>query len=269
MKLRWPVLVCLCGTLSVQAGDVAALQPAAGAVNALGCDLLTQAAGVADNALLSPYSIQAALAMTYAGAAGATREEMERVLHFGNDEDALHRSFAALQKALDDVARDTAARVARNKADGGGGDPVTLHVANRLFGQKASGEPAVLWDGVFGRDIAVTDVLGESAHPATGACLALLVGAGRVGQLGEITKALSEKSASGGGAVLATVRRAVALTADQSAKLEKALSSATGNEVTVKNVVDPSVIGGVLTQIGDEVIDGTIRSRLTQLRDAF
>ena len=115
----------------------------------------------------------------------------------------------------------------------------------------------------------VTDVLGETAHPATGACLALLVGAGRVGQLGEITKALSEKSASGGGAVLATVRSAVALTADQSAKLEKALSSATGNEVTVKNVVDPSVIGGVLTQIGDEVIDGTIRSRLTQLRDAF
>ena len=65
------------------------------------------------------------------------------------------------------------------------------------------------------------------------------------------------------------MRSAVALTADQSAKLEKALSSATGNEVTVKNVVDPSVIGGVLTQIGDEVIDGTIRSRLTQLRDAF
>jgi serpin B len=165
MKLRWPVLVCLCGTLSVQAGDVAALQPAAGAVNALGCDLLTQAAGVADNALLSPYSIQAALAMTYAGAAGATREEMERVLHFGNDEDALHRSFAALQKALDDVARDTAARVARNKADGGGGDPVTLHVANRLFGQKAYAFRPEFLDHVktvYGAPLQLADFVGDA-----------------------------------------------------------------------------------------------------------
>jgi F0F1-type ATP synthase delta subunit len=33
--------------------------------------------------------------------------------------------------------------------------------------------------------------------------------------------------------------------------------------------VDPSVLGGVVTQIGDSVIDGSVRTRLNQLRDAF
>jgi F-type H+-transporting ATPase subunit delta len=34
-------------------------------------------------------------------------------------------------------------------------------------------------------------------------------------------------------------------------------------------VVDPSVLGGVVAQIGDTVIDGTIRHRLEQLRESF
>ena len=36
-----------------------------------------------------------------------------------------------------------------------------------------------------------------------------------------------------------------------------------------QNVIDPSVLGGVVTQIGDTVIDGSVRPRLNQLRDAF
>ncbi len=137
MKVRALIVgAWLCGALSGQAGGASEMQPAVDAINALGCDLLAQTAGEGANALLSPYSIQSALAMTYAGAAGATRDEMGRVLHFGGDEDALHRSFSALQQTLDEVARDTARRVEQAKAHGGGGDPVTLHVANRLFGQK-------------------------------------------------------------------------------------------------------------------------------------
>jgi F-type H+-transporting ATPase subunit delta len=115
----------------------------------------------------------------------------------------------------------------------------------------------------------VSDILvGEASH-ATEACLAMIIGTGRIGQIGEIAQALSTKSAAGGGASLATVRSAVPLTESQLAKLSTALSDSTGGEVIVKNIIDPSVIGGVLTQIGDEVIDGTIRSRLTRLRDAF
>src|SRR4051794_4356301 len=50
--------------------------------------------------LFSPYSIQLALAMTYAGADGETHTEMQKVLHYGSDDEAVHRGFAALNKAL-------------------------------------------------------------------------------------------------------------------------------------------------------------------------
>lgn len=109
--------------------------PAAQAINALGLDLLSRGTEPRANTLLSPFSIQTALAMTFAGASGETRAEMAKVLHFAGEEAALHASFAALQKALDDAARRDAERVKQMKEYGGGGDPVTLTVANRLFGQ--------------------------------------------------------------------------------------------------------------------------------------
>ncbi|MCX6998611.1 MAG: serpin family protein [Kiritimatiellaeota bacterium] len=109
---------------------------AAQAINALGLELLAKGTVPRDNALLSPYSIQAALAMTYAGAAGATRAEMAKVLHYTGEEAGLHAAFAALQQALAEIARRTAEQAEQAKRfGGGGGDPVTLTVANRLFGQ--------------------------------------------------------------------------------------------------------------------------------------
>jgi serpin B len=110
--------------------------PAAHAVNALGLDLLAKGSGANANALLSPYSIQSALAMTFAGAAGETRTEMARVLHFPEDEKSLHQSFTDLQKSLAGVAESTAEISRKTAAMGGSIEPLTLNVANRLFGQQ-------------------------------------------------------------------------------------------------------------------------------------
>jgi len=68
---------------------------------------------------------------------------------------------------------------------------------------------------------------------------------------------------------VAEVRSAIPLTDDQKHRLGTALKQATGKDVTVKVVIDPKVLGGVVTQIGDEIIDGSVRSRLSQLRNAF
>jgi F-type H+-transporting ATPase subunit delta len=65
------------------------------------------------------------------------------------------------------------------------------------------------------------------------------------------------------------VRSAVELTSDQQQRLAAALRQSVGHEVTVKVIVDPSLLGGIVTEIGDTVIDGSVRRRLHQLRDAF
>src|SRR5262245_5425672 len=105
------------------------------AINALGIDLL-RAGGKPDaNALLSPYSIQNAMAMAYAGADGATRKEMARVLHFPDDDAGVHSGFAALQRSLDESMQQSAKTAEQWAKSGRQMDPFVLTVANRLFGQ--------------------------------------------------------------------------------------------------------------------------------------
>ena len=105
---------------------------AAKAINTLGIELLARIPSA--NGLLSPYSIQNALAMTYAGADGTTRKEMARVLHF--PEDGLDASFMALNSALSQIGENTTKSVVGSKQHGGPTEPVTLQIANRLFGQE-------------------------------------------------------------------------------------------------------------------------------------
>ena len=49
-------------------------------------------------------------------------------------------------------------------------------------------------------------------------------------------------------------------------RLAAALANATGKQVALKVVVDPTVLGGIVAVVGDTVIDGTVRSRLDQLK---
>ncbi len=124
----------LAGTFLVMNAAAADTDTAAGAINHLGLDLHRRLAKPGENLCLSPYSIQSALAMTFAGADGATRDEMEKVLHFPKG-DAIHASFAALNHGLADVAKKTTELAAQAKKYGGPGEPIALNIANRLFGQ--------------------------------------------------------------------------------------------------------------------------------------
>lgn len=115
----------------------------------------------------------------------------------------------------------------------------------------------------------VEDVLGGHASPTTIGVVSMLVASGRAADLPAIASALLADEAAGRGEEVAEVRSAVPLTDDQLARLTTALNAATGRQVTVRNIVDPAVLGGVVTQIGDSVIDGSVRTRLNQLREAF
>src|SRR5438552_8619142 len=108
---------------------------AAKATNELGVDLHRQLATGDENLCISPYSIESALAMTFAGADGETRTEMARVLHLTNDAGA-PPSFSALQHSLEEMSAKTAELVKQSKKFGGPSEPITLNIANRLFAQQ-------------------------------------------------------------------------------------------------------------------------------------
>lgn len=73
-------------------------------------------------------------------------------------------------------------------------------------------------------------------------------------------------SANQGGSELATVTVASQLTPAQQDKLANLLTQSAGRPVRVTTVIDETLIGGVRVQIGDDVIDGSVKSRLEDLR---
>ena len=110
------------------------------------------------------------------------------------------------------------------------------------------------------------DLLGGRALPATAALVSLVVGAGRGGELVEIIDATVDRAAAGRNRRVARVRSAVDLSSEQRSRLAAAIKASSGLDVEIQTIVDPSVVGGVVTEIGDDVIDGSVRSRLQQMR---
>ena len=84
------------------------------------------ASGNTNNQFFSPYSISSALAMTYAGANGTTATEMASTMHFTLPGTQLHPAFDKVDLAL----------ASDNQPSSSGGKPLTLHVANSLWGEK-------------------------------------------------------------------------------------------------------------------------------------
>jgi F-type H+-transporting ATPase subunit delta len=115
----------------------------------------------------------------------------------------------------------------------------------------------------------VEDLLGDKATPTTVALVSLVVGTGRGKDLPAIIRELSDMSARQANKEVAEVRSAIDLTEDQRQRLAAALANSLGKEVEVKVIVDPTVLGGIVSQVGDTVIDGSVRHRLAKLRETF
>jgi F-type H+-transporting ATPase subunit delta len=113
----------------------------------------------------------------------------------------------------------------------------------------------------------VRELLGNKASSQTLSLVGFVVDQGRGKDIVKITDALAELAASRRHRAVAEVRTAVPLDATRKKRLVKALSDATGREVEVKTVVDPTVIGGVVVRVGDHVYDGTIRRKLEMARE--
>jgi F-type H+-transporting ATPase subunit delta len=112
----------------------------------------------------------------------------------------------------------------------------------------------------------IADLLGPRANPVTANLLGFVVDAGRAREIPKVVESLVALAAGERDHALAEVRTAVALSHAQRDRLAQALSSATGRTVDVKVVIDPSVVGGAIARVGDEVFDGSVATRLDRAR---
>lgn len=117
------------------------------------------------------------------------------------------------------------------------------------------------------REKVLDELLADKVSPHTLGLLQFIVAQGRARQLPQILETLSGLAAEARQSVVAEVRTAVPLDDKQQDELAKVLSRATGKKVTIKQLIDPTVIGGVVAKVGDTVIDGSIKRRLDQLKE--
>lgn len=112
----------------------------------------------------------------------------------------------------------------------------------------------------------VTRLLSGKSSPQTVAILHALVAQPRGRRIAELVRYAATIVADESGHTIATVTVATALTAAQTARLAEVLSTQHDRNIRINHIVDPSILGGMRVQIGDTVIDGSIASRIADLR---
>lgn len=94
----------------------------------------------------------------------------------------------------------------------------------------------------------------------------LLVGAGRLADVDRIAEEYERLADEDAGRVRATAITAVPLSPAESDRLTADLSRRLGQEVRLESRVDPAIVGGLVLRVGDRVMDGSVATRLQQLR---
>lgn len=69
-----------------------------------------------------------------------------------------------------------------------------------------------------------------------------------------------------GGAARATIQAAIPLSESQLSRIREVLERLSGKEVEIRTEINPKILGGVIIRIGNKIIDGSITSRLKNLR---
>ena len=97
----------------------------------------------------------------------------------------------------------------------------------------------------------------------------LLADKGRLAHLEEVLHALEELAEAETGRVRVEVISAKPLSDAYYARLTEKLKRVADREVVVVKKQDPSLIGGVVTRVGDQVFDGSLSNRLSELKETL
>ncbi|MBV8346329.1 MAG: F0F1 ATP synthase subunit delta, partial [Mycolicibacterium sp.] len=143
-----------------------------------------------------------------------------------------------------------------------------------LFGRILDSQPrlaTLLGDyttPVEGRLNLLKDVLShaEGVNPVTAALLTQTIELLRGGRADDAVRALAALVVARRGEVVAHVTAAAELSNAQNRRLTEVLSRIYNHPVSTQLQVDPEMLGGLSISVGDEVVDGTLASRLAAAR---
>ena len=105
--------------------------------------------------------------------------------------------------------------------------------------------------------------------PVTRRLLVLLADRDRLSILGEILDMYRDRLMELRGVVRARITTASELPPERLGVIAATLEGATGKQVDLKTEVDVTLLGGVVTQIGSTVYDGSVAGHLARLRSRF
>lgn len=99
--------------------------------------------------------------------------------------------------------------------------------------------------------------------------LLLLFDKGRFGFIGNISEFYQKLADELKGVARASLISATELSSDAIEKIRNSLSKMTNTDVILDVEQDPSLIGGIVTRIGDLVLDGSIKTQLLNMRESL
>ncbi|MBI4496284.1 MAG: ATP synthase F1 subunit delta [Chloroflexi bacterium] len=103
-------------------------------------------------------------------------------------------------------------------------------------------------------------------HPIALNLALLLISKRRLGLAPELAREFAALVDEAQGIAHAEVTTAVPLSEAEQQQVAQRLSALTGKQIVLRAKVDPDILGGLIAKIGDQLIDGSARTRLVQLR---
>jgi F-type H+-transporting ATPase subunit delta len=172
----------------------------------------------------------------------ASSRYAKAIFELGNEEKSLDRITAELKSVADAVASSSELRAVLS-------NPSVNPVARKA--------------------IMAEMVSRAGVSPIVRNTVLLITDARRADLLPEIVDALTQLADERAGKIRAEVTSAAPLSEAQYARLTTALEKLTGRKISLARKVDATLIGGVVTRIGDKVYDGSVKSRLAELRQSL
>jgi len=111
--------------------------------------------------------------------------------------------------------------------------------------------------------------LAPELTPVAANLLRLLIEHQRTREMPAIRLEFERLADEASGIVHVALTTAVALTERERQSYERALALKLGRDVRLRDEVDPNLIGGATIQIGDHLVDGSVRTQLQRLRQAL